>query len=349
MLRVLEHLPDGMLDRDAAGLHEVLDGPTLIHLPGRRAEPLFVSVLLHGNEDTGWLAARGLLRECAGEELPRALSLFIGNVAAARARERFLDGQPDYNRIWAAGAESIPERRMAREVIATLAARRVFACVDVHNNTGRNPHYSCVSRLDHRCFRLATLFSRTVVYFTEPDSVLTEPFSNLCPSVTLECGQPGQPHGVEHAQDYLKACLHLAEIPDQPVAAQDIDLFHAVATVKVPPEVSFSFDSEATDIRFLAEMDRLNFCELPAHTTLGWIRPGRAARLEVTDEEGRDVSERMLRVHDGAIQTTVPLMPAMLTLSERAIRQDCLCYFMEIRPEFRATALQQAMHSEKSA
>lgn len=342
MLNVREHLPDGLLDRGATELHEVLAGPTLIHLPGRRPEPLFVSVLLHGNEDTGWLAIRGLLREMRGQELPRALSLFIGNVAAARARERFIDGQPDFNRIWAAGAEPTPEQRMAREVVASMAALGVFASVDVHNNTGRNPHYSCVSRLDHRCFRLATLFSRTVVYFTEPDSVLTEPFSNLCPSVTLECGQPGQPHGVEHAQEYLKACLHLAEIPDHPIAPQDIDLFHTVATVKVPPEVSFSFDTNATDLRFPAELDRLNFCEVPAHTALGWIRPGSAARLEVTDEQGRDVSGRFLRIHDGAIQTAVPVMPAMLTLSERAIRQDCLCYFMEIRPEFRDTALQTA-------
>jgi hypothetical protein len=32
---------------------------------------------------------------------------------------------------------------------------------------------------------------------------------------------------------------------------------------------------------------------------------------------------------DGEIRTTRPFMPAMLTLDERAIRQDCLCYLME--------------------
>ena len=78
---VYAHLPDGLLERDARRLHEVLPGPSLIHLPGRRPDPLFVSVLLHGNEDTGWLAAREILRKYRESPLPRALSLFIGNVA----------------------------------------------------------------------------------------------------------------------------------------------------------------------------------------------------------------------------------------------------------------------------
>jgi hypothetical protein len=72
MLTVLDSLPEGLLACEATDLHRVLDGPTLIHLPGRRPEPLFVSVLLHGNEVTGWQAARELLQEYQQRELPRA-------------------------------------------------------------------------------------------------------------------------------------------------------------------------------------------------------------------------------------------------------------------------------------
>ncbi len=56
-----------------------------------------MSVLLHGNEDTGWRAIQSVLRAHRATPLPRALLLFVGNVAAARANVRTLPGQEDYN------------------------------------------------------------------------------------------------------------------------------------------------------------------------------------------------------------------------------------------------------------
>ena len=90
-LHVLDRLPKGLLELDAYMLHTRLPGPTLIHLPGRRERPLFVSVLLHGNETSGWDAMREVLTAYGDRELPRALSLFIGNVEAASAGRRHLD------------------------------------------------------------------------------------------------------------------------------------------------------------------------------------------------------------------------------------------------------------------
>jgi len=330
MLKILSSLPARLLEVEATQLHKVLDGPTLIHLPGRRTEPLFVSVLLHGNEDTGWYGVQTVLRKYRDRELPRALSIFIGNVQAGRERVRFLAGQPDYNRIWETmpGVNDLPEHRMMRQVVADMQARRVFASIDVHNNTGINPHYACVRRLEQRFFQLATLFSRTVVYFTKPDGVQTAAFSKLCPSVTVECGQSGQTYGVAHAADYIDACLHLAAIPEHPVAPHDIDLFHTVAIVKVPDHVSFSFDHDRDDIRFAPAIDHLNFRELPAGTLLGWAAKSEKIPLEVRDELGREVSAIYLTLKNGEIRTTVPVMPAMLTVKTEAIRQDCLGYFM---------------------
>lgn len=330
MLNVLDHVPAGLLDLPAGDLHRVLQGPTLIHLPGRRTQPLFASVLLHGNEDTGWEALRAFLRAQNGRELPRAFSVFIGNVEAARHRRRFLDGQPDYNRIWTdvPGTAHLPERVMMREIVRQMRLRDVFASVDIHNNTGLNPHYACVRRLDHRSLQLATLFSRTVVYYRKPDGVQTEAFSSFCPAVTVECGQPGRPYGVEHGADFLHACLNLAEIPLHSVAEHDIDLYHTVAIVKVPEEASVGPEEDA-DIRLAADLDHLNFRELPLNTVIGYVRPGSGARLRVYDEHGRDVAERYLRVVDGEIRTAAPVMPSMFTLNVTAIRQDCLGYLME--------------------
>ena len=330
MLVRYERLPEGLLHLPAHRLGEVLPGPALIHLPGRRKPPLFVSVLLHGNEDTGWLAAQSVLKKYESVELPRALSLFIGNLDAARVGLRRLDDQPDYNRVWPGGEEIHPaEFAMMRQVVDEMRVRGVFASIDIHNNTGLNPHYACVNRLDQDFLHLATLFSRIVVFFTRPRGVQSAAFAEFCPSVTLECGRPGTPGSVEHAAAFMEACLHLSEFPAHKVPPHDVDLFHTIATVKVPEQHSFGFDVRDRDIDFVSELDHFNFRELERGSVLGRVRSGSQATLLALDEKGDDVGARLFDYRSGEIKLKQPLMPAMLTRDERVIRQDCLCYLME--------------------
>lgn len=330
MLDLIDRVPAGLLETDARGLAEVLRGPTLVHLPGRRAEPLFVSVLLHGNEDTGLGTIQSVLRRHEGRTLPRALSIFFGNVAAARAGLRRLDGQPDYNRIWpGADDDGTPEHAMARQLVAEMASRRVFAAIDIHNNTGLNPHYACVNRLDEPFLHLAALFSRIVVHFTRPLGVLTTAFARYCPSVAIECGKPGNPASEAAAADFVTAALHLDHFPAHRVAAHDIDLFHTVGVVRVPDAVSFGFNRDDVALSFAPDLDHLNFRELPAGTPLARAAGVGGVPLDVRDESGVPVADRYFEVAGGELRTRRPLMPAMLTLDERVIRQDCLCYLME--------------------
>ncbi len=334
MLRELDHIPEGLLELESHQLEQVLGGPTLIHLVGRQSPALFVSVLLHGNEPVGWDAARQLLRHYqpgGGERpLPRDLSLFIGNVSAATHRVRRLPRQPDYNRIWPGGeGEDSPERRMMRQVVDIMAERGLFASVDLHNNTGLNPHYGCVNVLDHRFLHLATLFNRVVVYFLRPRGVQPMAFSPLCPAVTLECGKVGHAYGAEHAREFLEAALHLTEHPTHPVAEHDIDLLHTVATVKVPESLSFGFGESDADIRFAEDLDHLNFRELPRGTVLAHLEAENSLGLEIFDEQGNDVTARYLMREANELRLRAPLIPSMLTRDHAVIRQDCLCYLME--------------------
>ena len=329
MLHELEQIPDGLLSLPANRLHELLDGPTLIHLAGRHPEPLFVSVLLHGNEDTGWEAMRALLTKYQNRDLPRSLSLFIGNVAAAQGGVRHLKGQPDYNRIWLEGDTA--EHQMAAKIVKIMRERKLFASIDIHNNTGLNPHYACINVLDHPFLHLATLFSRTLVYFIKPEGVQSIAFSQFCPAVTIECGKPGQQHGTEHALDFVAAALHLDHFPAHPVAAHDYDLFHTVAIIKVPDEVAFSFSDPAVDLLFSKDIEKFNFRELPPLTPLAQLQSA-TGRLEAWNEAGEEVAERFFETIDKQLCTRLPVMPSMLTLDETVIRQDCLCYLMERLP-----------------
>lgn len=329
MLTLLDHIPEGFTEANARELSRVLSGPTLIHLPGRRAEPLFVSVLLHGNEDTGLKAIQRVLARHAGE-LPRALSLFVGNVAAAAAGVRRFEGQPDYNRVWPGAADSgLPEHAMMAEIVEDLRRRKVFASIDIHNNTGLNPNYSCVNVLDDSFLHLALLFSRTIVYFRRPLGVQSAAFAKYCPAITVECGRPGDRGREARAAELVEAALALSHFPEHSVPKQDIDLYHTVAVVKVPRDVTFAFDGRDADIRFSAALEQMNFRDLASGTVLAEVSPSLAKALDVRGEDDRDLAELLLERDGATLRLKRGVTPSMLTLDERAVRQDCLCYFME--------------------
>ncbi|MEQ8659276.1 MAG: M14 family metallopeptidase, partial [Gammaproteobacteria bacterium] len=266
-LRILDHLPDGLLAARPADLARLLGGPTLFDLPGRDGAraPLFVSTLLHGNEDTGFEAARRVLARHAAHGLPRPLLLFLGNVAAAAANRRTLPGQQDFNRVWPGTTLApSPEQALIADVFAYVRARAPLASIDIHNNTGLNPHYGCINRLDERWFHLARLFSRTVVYFTAPTGVQSGAMATLCPAVTVECGKAGVAANIDHAEAFIEACLHLAALPQAALPEHDLDLMRTGWIVRVPPAASLSFDGTPADFEFRRDLDHLNFGELAA-------------------------------------------------------------------------------------
>ncbi|MBD2188972.1 M14 family metallopeptidase [Pseudanabaena mucicola] len=330
MLDIFDRIPDGLLELDSTQLWQLLERPTLIHLEGERQPPLFVSILLHGNETTSWLAMRELLHKYQHQKLPRSLSLFIGNIEGARYRQRHLVNQPDYNRIWQMSDCPLPEQIMAQKVIAEMRSQGVFASIDIHNNTGRNPHYGCITRLDKHSRHLARLFDKNVVYYTNPKTVQSYAFGEFCPAIVLECGQPDKADGTAHALEYVETCLNLDSfdsLPDGAIA--DIDLFHTVAIVKVPEEINFSFTGTPNDdITFPDEMDCLNFCELPVGAKFGKAKTEQA-RLIAVSEDGQENCDRYFQIVDGEIILKTAVMPSMLTLNTDIVRQDCLCYLME--------------------
>ncbi|MCM8611349.1 M14 family metallopeptidase [Accumulibacter sp.] len=332
MLTVLDTLPERFLDTPARELHQIFSGPTLIHLPGRRQPALFVSVLLHGNEDSGVVALQRLLQRNGRRMLPRALSILIGNVAAARKGLRRLDGQPDYNRVWPGGHahSDSPEAASMGEVHRLMRERGVFASIDIHNNTGLNPHYCVVNRLEQAVLHLALLFSRTVVWFRGLAGTQTTSFSPLCPALTVECGKPGSEANAEHAARFVEACLHLSQFPSHEVHEHDIDLYHTLATVRVPAAVSFGFGESRADIDFDPKLDHMNFRSLEPGTVFGHTRL--PLPIGVIDESGCDVAREFFSCEDGRITLQRPATPAMLTLDEKVVRQDCLCYLMDRLP-----------------
>lgn len=329
-LHEINSYPASLLTCNPKDLHRLFPQPTLLHLQGKTPRPLFVSVLLHGNETTGFVAIQQLLNKYKQLNLPRSMSIFFGNTQAAKYGLRRLDSQPDYNRIWP-GTElaDCSETQLARQLVSIMRQKQLFASIDIHNNTGLNPHYACINSLDKRYLQLANLFSRLVVYFLRPLGVQSAAFAEICPAVTLECGRSDQQHGVDHAFEYLNACLHLTELGNSLVHSQDIDLFHTTAQVKIKENIKFSFHDKTADLLFDKQLERMNFTEISAGSNFGIVKNNGSLPISAFDEQGLDVTAQFFTINNRHLQTIRNTMPSMLTLDERVIHQDCLCYLME--------------------
>jgi succinylglutamate desuccinylase len=326
---VLDHVPPEFLESPPERLIEVLPQPTLFDLKGRDSRPLFVSTLLHGDEETGLEAAQALLRRHLGKGLNRSLLLFVGNVEAAAAGVRTLPNQRDFNRIWPGTALSPDHQTKMAQFVFDYAARRpLFASIDIHNNTGFNPHYGCVPRLEPKFLALARLFSRTIVHSERPLGVHTSAFARLCPAVTVECGKVGEGKARDHAIELLEACLSIAELPDHAPSPQDLNLLRTCVIVRVPPTATLSFDGAPADFMFAADLDHLNFSELAAGVAFGRLGV-EGGQLELVAGEGAEVQPvGYFDYANGEIRLARSAIPAMLTTKPAAVRQDCLCYLM---------------------
>ena len=330
-LRIFSAPPAGLLETAADGLAKLLGGPSLIHFAGRAGKPPLAAVaLLHGNETSGWSAVRRVLKRRRTGPLPRPLLLLLGNLRAAESGVRFLPDGADWNRVWEPRAGS-GGMAFARAALDEFRRAGVCAGVDLHNNTGRNPLYAAIfrNRRAGASSSLAAGFSGLVVETDMPRGTCMEALSRLAPATTLECGLPGSPPGIARAALFLDALLDSG--PRAGVLPQR--KLRTVAKVNLPSRrrVVFGGAPADGDIAIPADAERWNFRALEAGFVFARVRAGvsGAAKFPTLDADGADVFGRFFAAEGNLIRVARRFTPAMLTVNEKAARDDCLCYIME--------------------
>ncbi|MCP4499856.1 MAG: hypothetical protein GY822_07830 [Deltaproteobacteria bacterium] len=340
-LKVIEplHLKElqQLLSLESHELFEYLGGPTLLIIRGRRREPLVVSCLLHGNEPAGWRVCRQVLQEAldeAGEQdemLPRSFFCFIGNVeAAAKGQRRLAEGR-DFNRIW--GGRFDEASNMAGDVLEHLQSQPLFATVDIHNTTGKNPPYSCVTSLDDQHAVLAYKFSALGVFADQHMGRFTEALCGLAPSITIECDTPESQEGTLRAFRLVKALLDAEQIHDVTNSAGAFEVSESFATVQVSTDASIAFAAQPfiaqdVDICFRADFEDFNFKTLPKDTLIGSVTEKGWSRIKVIGKDGTDLSASFFKNENGQLYSASDWVPQMITPEPDIIHQDCLCYIL---------------------
>lgn len=330
-LNIIYQVPSQFYDIEISEVHRLFGGPTLIHLKGALDEqsdrPVFISTLLHGNETTSFLVLQKLLKEFENSPPPRTLLIFIGNTLAASRGMRHLPDQPDYNRIWEQG--DTPEHLLATEVFTYAKQFKLFANIDIHNNTGKNPLYSCINLINDQNMHLASLFSKEVVYFTEPSSVQSLAFAELCPSVTLEAGLPGKQEGVDRVYSFLNTVLALEELKSK-FNETTINIYHTIGRLKVDKKALIDFKDDMhtyLDASFIYNFDELNFTSVPKSTVLGYVNNPNV--IQVINNQGEVVTSDYIEIDEKQLVTTKSFIPSMFSKDIYVVKEDCLGYVME--------------------
>lgn len=335
-LNILNDLPDAFLDISYRDIKRVFDKPTLVHIKGYKSPALFVSILLHGNEFSGLEIMQELLKKYKttnGYKLPRDLWLFVGNVDAAELGLRALDGQIDFNRAWPGTPDPETDTaKLIQKVVDTISKDGLFASVDLHNNTGQNPHYGCISIVNEENKYLCTLFNHIGMVFTSPKGVSTMAFDTLCPAITLECSTPGNRPAIEKAFSLVDDLMHMDHFPNKPVPSHDLQLVKNSATIKINADVTFSFEDDSSsssdmDLIVVNNFDHHNFTMLKKNEVFAYSKIDKP--LVVTLPNGTDITDKIIQNKNGNISLKKALMPAMITMDKNIVLQDCLCYLLE--------------------
>src|SRR5210317_120296 len=121
--------------------------------------------------------------------------------------------------------------------------------------------------------------------------------------------------------------LTLDELPHSQPTRHALHLVESHLTMNIRDEVSYAFDPAAdADLRFENDFEDRNFTLFDPHQVFGYTRIARP--LSITDTDGHDVTDEILRVEEGRIYLNNTLMPAMITRDRLVIRQDCPCHLL---------------------
>ncbi len=329
MLKYINYIPSGFFNLSQKNILSIFEGPTLITLKGKIDRPVFISCLLHGNETSSLTILQNYLQSKEDTPLPRTLIIFIGNPQAYAKNLRHLKNQLDYNRIWQHGSSY--EHLIAKEVYNYVKAQNLYVCLDFHNNTGKNPHYACVNKRKKDFVKLAQEFSDKIVYFTEPESVLSIKMASLCPSLTLECGLSGSIPGISKGTELLSSVME----EDEKWLKNKLRikfLYQSFGTILIHPKenLNFDFDENFDGISLLSNFDEYNFKELKVGLHIGYYQEKNT--LKIVNNDGLNITKEFLSLEDGKILVKQAFTASMFTKNISIAKSDCLGYLMQKIP-----------------
>ena len=309
---VQDSFDEQLLNVEAHELHRFLSGSTVFDLRQEGVKPFFVSTLLHGNETSGWDAVRRFI----ADHSDASFVLFIGNVHAAAQNMRHLPHEVDFNRIW----QQQPWQTYLSDLLQTY---KPWCGIDIHNNSGPNPHYSVVTDVRRKTLALATLFSNKVIFTDHTLDILAHGVSSHCPALTIETGTVDDPASERRAYAFLERLNTIGRVPD---ALQcEPETYATVGIVKVAHQ-NGGIDNFPV---FEPSLKHKSFKTLPAGSPFINCLPTDWQVNVLDPAHDRDLTLDFLEFRDRGAILKRDVVMSMFTHKPLLAIQDCVCYFLK--------------------
>lgn len=325
---------DKFLSTDVSQLKKAFGETGILEIKGQLDPPLFISILQHGNEHTGYTALKDFLKKNLNRQglLPRGIHLFLGNLEAAAAGLRRLPQGLDYNRLWGEQDGRGDTYHLIQAVKDYILTKPHLAAIDIHNNTGRNPPYGCISHSRMENQLLASRFASRCLYFEEPSTAQTPSLQGELPAITLECGQSNEPYGLAAVARLLASLMKPEPFFHNGPFVSACVYYKNVARILLAEGARVGFSDinhppQHHDVIFPDHFEEFNFQYLPRHFPLARLGAKGAGCL--TGEVYEPGLGELLYEQDGMVRLNSPLIPIMLTTDPVILSQDCVGYFLK--------------------
>ncbi|MFL0810704.1 MAG: succinylglutamate desuccinylase/aspartoacylase family protein [Agarilytica sp.] len=312
---------------------QTLSSACVIEIPGRDGTSWRVaSVLVHGNEPSGFIAAHQFLKR---NIVPKTnLALVIGSVRAAKHKPVFthrqIPGEFDLNRRF--GHEKDCHDRVtetARDISHYITSLSPQYVIDLHNTSGSGPAFAVSISDTSQVKKLASLFTpKMVITHLVVGSLMEEDFA--CPTVTIECGGAGQQDSHNLAFEGL---CRFAQFDSLDALDQNrIQCFYHPTRVEIHQGISLDYGTEAAhevDITLIDNIEALNQHTVKAGTLIGWLERELEDCLLVRNEQGEDKVNDFFTSDNGKLLAKQDLQIFMATHRADIAMSDCLFYAVE--------------------
>lgn len=331
-----DSIPDFFYKLNQENVLGYLDEMSLFFHKGAIDKTVVISTMLHGNETSGLYAIQKFLKAQEGKANRPSYAILLGNPRAFQSNKRLVGGQLDRNRIWELDGNH-EDHALSRQVIERLINYPLVCAIDIHNNTGKNPYFCCVNRLDQKTLGMASLFDADALFFEDPATAFTTFMGRFCPSVTLECGMSGDELGILKAVKFIKEATHfaLADHLDKLVFKKSV--FKSFGKFKIPKETKISFISPGQEIStlsnsqgvaFFSDLEKFNLKLVPEGTSLGFIH-GSLNQVNIQSEFEEDLFSELFLIEKQNLIVKNDFYAAMVTKDVEVAKADCFFYFLK--------------------
>ncbi len=308
---------------------EQLGSSTIIEVDGEDTSCWrVVSVLVHGNEPSGFFAAYEFLKN---ELIPKTnLAIVIASVRAARHSpqftHRFVPGEFDLNRRF--GNDDCHDRvtELARQITEYIRSKHPLCVIDLHNTSGNSPAFAVSVKDDLEIKRMASVFTKTMVITRlVVGSLMEQDFD--CPIVTIECGGANNSRSHKIAYQGLLDFARQQHMP--PLEDVFFETFQHPMRVELRSGISLDYGeykNQDVAITLRQDIEKLNFVEIEKATRFGWVNRHLADCLRARNENGDNVIEQLFEVKNNQLLSRQPLRVFMATGRADIALSDCLFY-----------------------